>query len=68
MNVPTHAMERLIAALPAMKKPTISRLHGIDYYSIQTVVQKNAVNQLIPRLKECGAEDILEIPISKIVP
>lgn len=51
-----------------MKKPTIDRLHGIDYYSIQTVVQKNAVNQLIPRLKECGAEDILEIPISKIVP
>jgi len=68
MNVPTHAMEHLIAALPAMKKPTVSRLHGIDYYSIQTVVQKNAVNQLIPRLKECGAEDILEIPISKIVP
>ena len=30
--------------------------------------QKNAVNQLIPKLKECGAEDILEIPISKIVP
>ncbi|MFA6225195.1 MAG: hypothetical protein WC620_03200 [Methanoregula sp.] len=26
------------------------------------------VNKLIPRLKACGAEDILEIPISKIVP
>jgi Sec-independent protein secretion pathway component TatC len=26
------------------------------------------VNQLIPRLKACGAEDILEIPITKIVP
>lgn|GEM_PF-3664427 len=49
------------------EKPTVSRLHGIDYYSIQTVVPKNAVNKLIPRLKECGAEDILEIPISKIV-
>jgi ATP phosphoribosyltransferase len=68
MNVPTRSMERIVAALPAMKKPTVSRLHGIDYYSIQTVVQKSAVNQLIPRLKACGAEDILEIPISKIVP
>jgi ATP phosphoribosyltransferase len=68
MNVPAQSMERIVAALPAMKKPTVSRLHGIDFYSIQTVVPKRAVNDLIPRLKACGAEDILEIPISKIVP
>jgi ATP phosphoribosyltransferase len=68
MNVPTRSMERVIAALPAMKKPTVSRLHEIDYYSIQTVVPKSAVNRLIPQLKACGAEDILEIPIAKIVP
>ncbi|MGB9175151.1 MAG: hypothetical protein WCB46_00250 [Methanoregula sp.] len=35
---------------------------------MQTVVPKNTVNQLIPKLKVCGAEDILEIPIAKIVP
>lgn len=68
MNVPARSMERIVAALPAMKKPTVSRLHGIDYYSIQTVVPKSAVNRLIPQLKACGAEDILEIPITKIVP
>jgi ATP phosphoribosyltransferase len=67
MNVPAPSMEKVIAMLPAMKKPTVSRLHGIDYYSIQTVVPKAWVNQLIPRLKAAGAEDILEIPISKIV-
>jgi ATP phosphoribosyltransferase len=68
MNVPSASMEKLVSALPAMKKPTVSQLHGIDYYSIQTVVQKNMVNKLIPQLKACGAEDILEIPITKIVP
>ncbi|HVN74402.1 MAG TPA: ATP phosphoribosyltransferase [Methanoregula sp.] len=68
MNVPTGSMEKIVAALPAMKTPTVSRLHGIDYYSIQTVVPKNTVNRLIPQLKACGAEDILEIPIAKIVP
>jgi ATP phosphoribosyltransferase len=68
MNVPSASMEQIVAALPAMKKPTVSQLHGIDYYSIQTVVQKNQVNRLIPQLKACGAEDILEIPITKIVP
>jgi ATP phosphoribosyltransferase len=67
MNVPDAAIDQVIAALPALKKPTVSRLHGIDYYSIQTVVKKREVNTLIPILKAAGAEDILEIPISKIV-
>jgi ATP phosphoribosyltransferase len=67
MNVPGPALEEVIGMLPAMKKPTVSRLHGIDYYSLQTVVPKAGVNQLIPGLKAAGAEDILEIPISKIV-
>lgn len=67
MNVPAGSMERVVAALPALKKPTVSRLHGIDYYSIETVVHKDMVNKLIPRLKDAGAEDILEIPITKIV-
>jgi ATP phosphoribosyltransferase len=67
MNVPGPSLEGVIAMLPAMKKPTVSRLHGIDFYSLQTVVPKAGVNQLIPRLKAAGAEDILEIPISKIV-
>ena len=67
MNVPQHAMEAVIAVLPAMKRPTVGQLHGIGYFSIQTVVQKRSVNQLIPQLKAAGAEDILEIPIAKIV-
>jgi ATP phosphoribosyltransferase len=67
MNVPSERLNEVVATLPAMKKPTIGTLHGIDYFSIQTVVPKNRVNQLIPQLKSAGAEDILEIPIAKIV-
>jgi ATP phosphoribosyltransferase len=67
MNVPEAAMEQVVAALPALKKPTVSRLHGVDFHSIQTVVQKGQVNTLIPSLKAAGAQDILEIPIAKII-
>lgn len=67
MNVAGKALETVISALPALKKPTVSQLHGIDYYSIETVVPKKDVNILIPLLKDAGAEDILEIPIAKIV-
>lgn len=67
LNVPTGRLEAVISKLPAMKKPTVSRLHGIDYFSVQTVVNKSKINELITCLKEAGAEDILEIPITKIV-
>ncbi len=67
MNVPSAVLESVVSTLPALKKPTVSRLHGIDYFSIETVVNKHQVNTLIPKLKDAGAEDILEIPITKIV-
>lgn len=67
MNTPADKLEAVIAELPAMKRPTVSQLYGSDDYEITTVAEKSSVNILIPRLKAAGAEDILELPISKIV-
>ena len=67
MNVPHERLDHVIAELPAMKKPTVSKLYGSEDYEIATVANKATVNVLIPRLKAAGAEDILELPISKIV-
>ncbi len=72
MNVAEHDLRNVVSALPALKKPTISRLYDSDtnttrYYAVETVVSKNEVNILIPRLKSLGAEDIIEIEITKIV-
>jgi len=67
MNTPADCLDAVIAELPAMKQPTISQLHGSKDYSLTTVAEKKGVNVLIPRLKAAGAEDILELPINKIV-
>lgn len=67
LNVPKQSLEAAINELPAMKTPTVSKLYGMDYFSVQTVVNKKDVNLLITKLKEVGVEDILEIPITKIV-
>ncbi|HET6352441.1 MAG TPA: ATP phosphoribosyltransferase [Coriobacteriia bacterium] len=67
MNVAGEKLEQLIAVLPAMKRPTVSKLYGTEDYEITTVADKCDVNVLIPKLKGAGAEDILELPISKIV-
>jgi len=67
MNVASSRLDDVIAQLPAMKKPTVNQLYGSDDYEVTTVADKSTVNILIPRLKSAGAEDILEMPISKIV-
>jgi len=67
MNVPGEKLERVVAALPAMKRPTVNPLYGSDDFEVTTVADKSTVNILIPALKAAGAEDILEMPISKIV-
>lgn len=67
MNVGEADLAAVIEVVPAMKSPTVSRLQE-GGYAIETVVDKEQVNRLIPLLKAKGATDILEIPISKIVP
>ena len=68
MNVPEDRIKDVIAILPSMKNPTISKLYNSGYYAAETVVDRSSVNLLIPQLKKAGAEDILELDISKIVP
>jgi ATP phosphoribosyltransferase len=51
-----------------MRSPTVSELFGGGSYAVETVVPKDTINKLIPELKDAGATDIIELPISKIVP
>ncbi|MFL5799725.1 MAG: ATP phosphoribosyltransferase [Actinomycetota bacterium] len=68
LNVSQARLDEVLAVLPAMKAPTVSQLADAGEYAIETVVEKAYVNTLIPLLKAHGASDILELPISKIVP
>ena len=67
MNVAKDKLDAVVGVLPAMKRPTVAPLYNSDYFEITTVVDKDTVNVIIPKLKEMGAEDILEQNISKIV-
>ena len=67
LNVPADKLDAVIEILPAMKSPTVSKLFGDEAYAVETVVPKSDINTLIPALKDQGATDIIELPISKIV-
>ncbi|MEY3493963.1 MAG: phosphoribosyltransferase [Actinomycetota bacterium] len=66
LNVGADDLAKVLAVLPSAKSPTISELAG-GGFAVESVVEKRSINTLIPALKDAGASDLLEIPISKIV-
>jgi len=67
LNVGAAELDSVIGFLPSLRSPTVSKLFGVDAYAVETVVPKDQINTLIPALKDHGATDIIELPISKIV-
>src|SRR2546423_5096351 len=67
LNVEEARLDELIALLPALRSPTVSKLAGSGAYAVETVVAKAEINTLIPALKDQGATGIIELPIAKIV-
>lgn len=67
LNVDESRLDAVISKLPAMKTPTVNELYGRSGYAVETVVPKAEINVLIPALKDAGATDIIELPLSKIV-
>lgn len=67
LNVSDADLQGVIDILPSMKAPTVSKLFGEGGYAVETVVPKAEINVLIPDLKDHGATDIIELPLSKIV-
>ena len=67
LNVQADQLDAVIALLPSMKSPTVNELYAGQGYAVEAVVPKATINVLIPALRDHGATDIIELPISKIV-
>ncbi len=67
LNVLRDNLSAVLAILPALKKPTISQLSDEGWLALNTVLDESTVRHIIPRLKEAGAQGIVEYPLNKIV-
>lgn len=67
LNCPREALDAVIDVLPSMRAPTVNELAAGEGYAVEAVVPKLTINELIPVLKDRGAADILELPVTKIV-
>lgn len=67
LNVRRDDLAKVLAALPALRNPTIAQLSDSDWVAINTIVEETTVRQLVPKLKAARAEGIVEYPLNKIV-
>ncbi len=67
LNVERDKLRAVLDVLPALKKPTISALSDEDWLAVNTILDESTVRTIIPRLKQAGAQGIVEYPLNKIV-
>ena len=67
LNVQKSDLAAVLAVLPALKHPTISHLSDEAWLAVNTILDESTVRTIIPRLKEAGAQGIVEYPLNKIV-
>jgi len=67
LNVLKTDLPAILSALPALKNPTVSQLSDDAWVAVNTILEETTVRNIIPRLKEAGAQGIVEYPLTKIV-
>lgn len=67
MNVPEEHLSAVIEILPSLNAPTIAHLYKSTWLSVETVIPKKLVRELVPLLLKRGAEGIIEYSLNKVI-
>lgn len=67
MNVPSANIASITEVLPGIKSPTVLPLAKEGWSSLHAVIREKDFWEIIGKLRTLGAEDILVVPIEKII-
>lgn len=67
LNVRKGDLDNVLAALPALRNPTVAQLSDPEWVAINTIIEEKTARQIIPKLKAAHAEGIVEYPLNKVV-
>ena len=67
MNVPADKKDEIIAILPSVHQPSIAQYNGDEMVSVSIVMDEKRLWDILERLKELGAKEILICPIDKMI-
>jgi ATP phosphoribosyltransferase len=68
VNASEECLARVVAALPAMRRPTVSPLYGNGSYAVKAAIPRDALPQVIPAVKAAGGTDLVVSTLAQIVP
>ncbi|MFH1369427.1 MAG: ATP phosphoribosyltransferase [Elusimicrobiota bacterium] len=67
MNVAEKNLKKIEQILPALKRPTISKLDLKGWVALEVIIEEKTVKKILPELKRAGAEGIIEYPLNKVI-
>ena len=67
LNAPRANLEEILSILPALRNPTVNRLSDEGWSAIEVILSESNVRDIVPKLKQMGAEGIIEYPLNKVV-
>jgi len=70
LNIEEKKLKSVLGILPALKTPTLSSLLGSGkekWVAIEVIIDEKKVRELVPKLKQRGAEGIVEYPLNKVI-
>ena len=67
MNIPKERLDDIISLLPSITSPTMANLFQSNWVSVEVMVNKEKVRELIPQLIKQGAKGIIEYPLNKVI-
>ena len=67
-NVERSKVSGIVKLIPGLKSPTVLDTADKEFLAVHAVVDENAINALVPKLKKAGATGILVLPIERMVP
>ena len=67
LNIRRSNLDELLEKLPSLRNPTIANLGDERWVAVETIIEEAVVREIIPALKDLGAEGIIEYPLNKVV-
>jgi ATP phosphoribosyltransferase len=62
VNVRKENLQKLLEALPALKKPTVSELSDKEWYSVNTIIDKDYLIKAVPKLRKLSQGLVVHEP------
>lgn len=67
MNVPDESLDKVLKVLPAMLAPAVTRLSKGNVWEVITVVNEDEIPEVVSKVLDLGARDIVVVDIEKVI-